>query len=92
MRKVKYPNIEAERARQGLTVNELAEELGISGNSYRNYFIDCTTEKIPYSIIKQLSRKYNCTLDYLMVERNDKDTNDRRSRPGAESQGPENIN
>ena len=66
MRKLKYPNAEAERARHGYTVEEVARALDITSITYRNYFIDCTTDKIPYYIVKKLSKLYRCSTDYLM--------------------------
>lgn len=68
MRKLRYPNVEAERARHGYTIDEISKILGVTDITYRNYFVDCTTDKVPYSAVKKLSQTYNCSSDYLMEE------------------------
>lgn len=66
MRKLKYPNAEAERARHGYSVEEVAKMLGVTPITYRNYFIDCKSNKIPYDVVRKLSSIYHCSSDYLM--------------------------
>lgn len=68
MRYPRYPNVECERARHGYTVDEVARMLGVSGMTYRNYFIDGHTVKVPYEIVHKLGSIYNCSSDYLMME------------------------
>lgn len=68
MRKLRYPNVEAERARHGYSVEEVAKYLGVTSITYRNYFIDCKSVKIPYSIVRKLGTLYRCSSDYLMSE------------------------
>ena len=65
---LKYPNIEAERARHGFTKSDLAEKLGITPKTYQNWQ-DSKTE-IPCSKIIAMSYMFDVASDYLLgIER-----------------------
>ena len=63
MKILKYPNIEAERARMGLTTDELACMLGVSRKTYYNWV---SQGKIPMDKIEQLSEIFSVSTDYLL--------------------------
>jgi transcriptional regulator with XRE-family HTH domain len=63
LKKLKYPNIEAERARRGLTVEELAEKLGVSRKTYYNWI---SKGKIPADKVNMLSEMFFVSSDYLL--------------------------
>ena len=56
-------NIEAERARLGLTKTELCAELGITDKTYRSYIAGGT---IPSAILEKLSDMTGRSVDYLL--------------------------
>lgn len=58
-----YPNINAERARKGLTVDELAKMLGVSRKTYYNWI---SKGKIPQSKLNDMSKLFNVSVDYLL--------------------------
>ena len=58
----KYPNLEAERVRKGLTRSELADELEISRRTYCGWQ---TTGKIPKSGVNKLCDYFKLPADYL---------------------------
>lgn len=60
---LKYPNIEAERARAGLTQDELCKRLYIARKTYYNWI---THGKIPMSQIERLARIFDVSADYLL--------------------------
>jgi len=59
-----FPNIEAERARLGWSRARLAEQLGISYSTMKNWMQGST--EIPASKVVQMSQLFNCTTDYLL--------------------------
>ena len=61
---IKFKNIEAERARNGLTVTELSNQLGISDKTYRNW--QSPNGDIPASKLLDMSKLFNCSIDYLL--------------------------
>ncbi len=63
MKVLKYPNIEAERARRGLTTEELAEKLGVSRKTYYNWI---SQGKVPMNKVQQLSELFSVSTDYLL--------------------------
>jgi transcriptional regulator with XRE-family HTH domain len=63
MAEIKYPNIEAERVRKGLSQDELAEKLHCERKSYFNWL---TTGKIPGTILVSLAEMFDCSTDYLL--------------------------
>lgn len=60
---MKYPNIEAERARKGLSVEALAATLGVSRKTIYNWI---NSGNIPQSALKQMTILFNCSADYLL--------------------------
>lgn len=61
---MKYPNIEAERARRGFSQEELAEKLGISRRTYQNWQNSKT--EIPCSKIIAMTYIFGVASDYLL--------------------------
>lgn len=61
---VKYPNIEAERARLNLTRTELAENLSVSRKTYANWQNGKTD--IPSSFIIAMTKLFGVSSDYLL--------------------------
>ena len=53
---MKYPNIEAERARNGMSFENLAAALGVSRKTLYNW---CATGNIPQSALFQLEVRDN---------------------------------
>ena len=67
MSKLRYPNIEAERARAGLTVSELVAELGVK--SRKTYYNWVAKGKIPQDKLLLMADLFRCSVDYLLAER-----------------------
>jgi len=61
---LKYPNIEAERARAGITKSELSTQLGISPKTLANWQSGKTS--IPTTALIRMHNIFNCTVDYLL--------------------------
>lgn len=60
---MKYPNIDAERARHGLTTEDLANTLGVTRKTFYNWY---NQGKIPRSALEQMSVLFaGCSVDYL---------------------------
>ncbi len=59
-----YPNIEAERARNNMTVEALTSRLGVSRKTYYNW---CAKGKIPESKLKLMSELFGCSTEYLLA-------------------------
>ncbi len=57
-------SIEAERARNGLTKDDLAKKLGVSVKTYYNWINEETD--IPSTKLVMLSRLFNTNIDYLL--------------------------
>jgi len=60
---LKYPNIEAERARAGMSVEALARELGVTRKTIYNW---TSSGNIPQSALERMARLFNCSVDYLL--------------------------
>ena len=58
-----YMNIEAERARIGLSQDEFAEKLGVTR---KTYYAWQSKEDMPASKLLEMSRLFNCSIDYLL--------------------------
>lgn len=58
-----YMNIEAERARIGLSQDEFAEKLGVTRKTYYTWQ---SKEDMPASKLLEMSRLFNCSIDYLL--------------------------
>ena len=56
-------NIEAERARAGMTTNELSEKLGISQKTYVKYV---NGSPISSDVLEKMAELFNCSIDYLL--------------------------
>lgn len=62
----KYMNIEAERARLGITKDELAKRLGISLKTYYNWISGI--RPMPHTKLKEMSKMFGTKVDYLVEE------------------------
>lgn len=60
---MRYPNIEAERARSGMSKEVLAKALGVSRKTLHNWV---STGNIPQSALERMAVMFNCTIDYLL--------------------------
>ncbi len=58
-----YPNINAERVRMGMTVEEFATRLGVSRKTVYNWMAH---GKIPQSKLESMSKMFHCSVDYLL--------------------------
>lgn len=59
-----YPNMEAERARLGMTKREFAKRLGASTNSYYNWING--KNPIPSNALIKMSKMCGAKVDYLL--------------------------
>lgn len=59
-----YSNIDAERARLGWSRVRLAEELGVSYSTLKNWMRGAT--EIPASKVIDMARLFRCSTDYLL--------------------------
>ena len=59
-----FPNIDAERARIGLSRMALSERLGVSYGTMKNWMRGTTD--IPASKIIEMSKLFRCSTDYLL--------------------------
>lgn len=62
-----YPNIEAERARKGLTKEQLAAELNVDRKTLRKWL---NIGNIPIDKINQMADFFGCSVDYLLSTSN----------------------
>lgn len=60
---LKYPNIDAERARAGLTAEVLARKLGVTRKTLYNWI---NSGNIPQSALEKMAAIFNCSIDYLL--------------------------
>ena len=60
---VKYPNIDAERARNGISNDRLAEDLGVTRKTLYNWL---AKGNIPLSALIRMADMFGCTIDYLL--------------------------
>lgn len=63
MKTMKYPNIEAERARQGISKDSLAEKLGVGRKTLFNWM---EKGNIPTSALICMAEIFGCSIDYLL--------------------------
>ena len=61
---MKFPNIEAERARSGMTKSELAKKLGVTADTLKNWQNGRT--EVPVSKLVSLADLFGVTTDYLL--------------------------
>lgn len=58
-----YMNIEAERARLKLSLDELSEKIGVERKTLYNWQLN---GKIPATALIKMSEVFNCSVDYLL--------------------------
>ena len=63
---MKYPNINAEMARNGMNRVELAKKMGVSRKTVYNWL---TLGRIPMNVMVKLSDLFDCSVDYLIGKR-----------------------
>ena len=68
MNALKYPNIEAERVRAGLSQDELIAKLGYKER--KTYYNWLSSGNIPTSAMIQMSDIFHCSIDYLLGRTN----------------------
>lgn len=61
---MKFPNIEAERARMGLSKEELAKHLGIATKTYYNWLNG--VNPMPCDALVEMSELFKVKTDYLL--------------------------
>lgn len=59
-----YNAIEAERARNSLTKEELAKEIGVSNKTYYNWLSGVSP--IPSTALIKMANMFNVSIDYLL--------------------------
>lgn len=64
MNALKYPNIEAERVRLGLSQEEITKELGYKER--RSYYSWLSSGNIPTHVLVKMADMFNCSVDYLL--------------------------
>ncbi len=60
-----YPNIAAERAKRRMSVDALAEKLGVTRKTIYNWE---SAGKIPQAALEKMADLFGCTIDYLLEE------------------------
>lgn len=60
-----YPNIDAERARAGLSLEQLTAKLGVTRKTYYNWV---AKGDIPQSKLEMMSDLFNVSVDYLLSD------------------------
>lgn len=60
---MKYPNIEAERARIGMSREGLAEKLGVTRKTVFNWM---ESGNIPLGKLVAMADLFGCSIDYLL--------------------------
>lgn len=58
-----YPNIEAERARKGMTMQELADELNVDRKTLYNWR---HSGNIPADKLAQMAKMFGVSINYLI--------------------------
>lgn len=58
-----FCNIEAERVRNNLTQEEFSKQLGVERRTYYSWQLN---DKIPTSKLIEISKMFNCSIDYLL--------------------------
>jgi transcriptional regulator with XRE-family HTH domain len=64
MKRLRYPNIAAERARMGLTLEEFSEILGVTRKTILNWE---TKGNIPQGALEKMADLFNVTVEYLLA-------------------------
>lgn len=60
---MRYPNINAERARKGWSLDQMAEKLGVTRKTVYNWI---SKGDIPQSKLIAMSELFECSTDYLL--------------------------
>lgn len=60
---MKYPNIDAERARRSMSVDALTKAIGVSRKTYYNWV---NKGKIPRDKLQLIADIFDCSADYLL--------------------------
>ena len=58
-----YPNINAERSRRKLTIEEFAKALGVTRKTVYNWMVQ---GNIPQSKLEKMAEMFDCSIDYLL--------------------------
>ena len=64
MNSFKYPNIEAERIRLGLSQEQIIQKLGYKER--KSYYSWLSSGNIPTSVLVKMADLFNCSVDYLL--------------------------
>lgn len=62
-----YPNIEAERVRNGWSKEEMTKKIGVSLKTYYNWMNGLTA--IPSTALKKMASIFNVDIGYLLEEK-----------------------
>lgn len=60
---MKYPNIEAERVRRGMTLDAMSQALGVTRKTVYNWYVH---GRIPQRSLEKMSDLFDCPVDYLL--------------------------
>ena len=60
---MKYPNIAAERAKRQMSLDALAEQLGVTRKTIYNWE---NKGKIPDTALEKMADLFGCSVDYLL--------------------------
>ena len=63
MRKLRYPNIAAERARRGMSLDELSLAIGVTRKTINNWE---TKGNIPQDKLEAMANLFDTSTDYLL--------------------------
>lgn len=63
---MRYPNIEAERSRNGYTYEALAAILNVSRKTVYNWI---SSGNIPQSALEKMAETFDCSIDYLLISK-----------------------
>ena len=62
---MRFPNIEAERARLGLTKTQLAKALGVSDKTLYNWYHNGA---FTVEALQKMAEMFRCPIDYLLEQ------------------------
>ncbi len=68
---MQYPNINAERARNGMTLEQLASTLGVTRKTIYNWI---SKGDIPQGKLVQMANLFDCSIDYLLGQQTERNT------------------
>lgn len=64
MNSYKYPNIEAERVRKGMSQEDFIKKLGYKER--KTYYGWLSSGNIPTSVLVKMADIFDCSIDYLL--------------------------